>query len=141
MGAGRRDLTSEEREAILREILLKSVGSFMPRLAKGFGEDLAAKYNCNVRTIRRIHAQAKANGALTGVMKVNVASKKKGRMLSAVDSSEMERTVSLELKEARLMDELSRMLEGIVLSDGSAESSADGIISEFGIEVIELNDE
>ncbi|RHY66542.1 hypothetical protein DYB30_013572, partial [Aphanomyces astaci] len=61
-------------------------------------------------------------------------------MLSAVDSSEMERTVSLELKEARLMDELSRMLEGIVLSDGSAESSADGIISEFGIEVIELND-
>ncbi|RHZ30985.1 hypothetical protein DYB37_012063 [Aphanomyces astaci] len=58
-------------------------------------------------------------------------------MLSAVDSSEMDRTVSLELKEARLMDELSRMLEGIVLSDGSAESSADDIISEFGIELLD----
>ncbi|RHY08445.1 hypothetical protein DYB28_003136 [Aphanomyces astaci] len=62
-------------------------------------------------------------------------------MLSAVDSSEMQRTVSLELNEARLMDELSRMPKGILLSDGSAESSADDIIGEFGIEVIKLNDD
>ncbi|RHZ01499.1 hypothetical protein DYB37_011943 [Aphanomyces astaci] len=62
-------------------------------------------------------------------------------MLSVVDSSEMQRTVSLELKEARLMDELSRMPKGILLSDGSAESSVDDIISEFGIEVIKLNDD
>ncbi|ETV85562.1 hypothetical protein H257_03270 [Aphanomyces astaci] len=45
------------------------------------------------------------------------------------DNTEMQRTVSLELKEARLMDELSRMPKCILLSDGSAESSADDIIT------------
>ncbi|KAF0694849.1 Aste57867_14313 [Aphanomyces stellatus] len=80
MGAGRRDLTSEEREAILREICLKSSGSYMDRLPKGFGRELATKYNCNETTIRRIHARAKEQGATSGNMKVSVANKKKGKV-------------------------------------------------------------
>ncbi|RLO02223.1 hypothetical protein DYB28_014579 [Aphanomyces astaci] len=48
MAPGRRDLTNDEREAILRETLLKSNGSYASRLPKGFGPYLASKYQCNV---------------------------------------------------------------------------------------------
>ncbi|KAH9136660.1 hypothetical protein AeRB84_018315 [Aphanomyces euteiches] len=77
---GRRDLTNEEREAILREVFLRSTNGCMARLPKGFGRELAVKYNCNVSTIRRILARAKDQGVLEGNMFVSVASMKKGRV-------------------------------------------------------------
>ncbi|RHY27557.1 hypothetical protein DYB32_006702 [Aphanomyces invadans] len=39
----RRNLTDDEREAILREVLLRSNGSYMTRLPKGFSQELAEK--------------------------------------------------------------------------------------------------
>ena len=76
----RRDLTNEEREAILREILLKSNETCLSRLPKGFGHELATRYNCDVSTIRRVLCRAKNQGLLQGNMKVSVASRKKGRV-------------------------------------------------------------
>ncbi|KAF0711269.1 Aste57867_5338 [Aphanomyces stellatus] len=64
---GRRDLTSEEREAILREVFLMSDGSVKKRLPKGFGDYLTGKYNCH-------------QGITEGNMMVSVANKKKGNV-------------------------------------------------------------
>ncbi|KAF0716072.1 Aste57867_3043 [Aphanomyces stellatus] len=64
-----RELSDTEREAILREVLLKSNGSYTARLPNGFGAYLAEKYNRDVTTIR------------SGNMKVSVASQKKGRVV------------------------------------------------------------
>ena len=75
-----RDLTNEEREAILREILLKSNETCLSRLPKGFGHELTTRYNCDVSTIRRVFCRAKNQGLLQGNMKVSVASRKKGRV-------------------------------------------------------------
>ncbi|KAF0709244.1 hypothetical protein AaE_012926, partial [Aphanomyces astaci] len=80
MAPGRRDLTNDEREAILRETLLKSNGSYASRLPKGFGPYLASKYQCNVSCIRKILARAKDQGVATGNMQVSVANKKKGKV-------------------------------------------------------------
>ncbi|RLO08006.1 hypothetical protein DYB28_013592 [Aphanomyces astaci] len=80
MAPGRRDLTNDEREAILRETLLKSNGSYASRLPKGFGPYLASKYECNVSCIRKILARAKDQGVATGNMQVSVANKKKGKV-------------------------------------------------------------
>ncbi|KAF0685392.1 Aste57867_22705 [Aphanomyces stellatus] len=77
---GRQDLTIEEREAILREFFLISSGSFKARLPNGFGDALAAKYNCHVTTIRNVLKCAKEQGVVEGNMMVSVASKKKGRV-------------------------------------------------------------
>ncbi|RHY91276.1 hypothetical protein DYB31_010275, partial [Aphanomyces astaci] len=51
-----RNLTDDEREAILREVLLRSNGSYITRLPKGFSQELADKYKCHVSTIRRVLA-------------------------------------------------------------------------------------
>ncbi|RHZ32202.1 hypothetical protein DYB37_007986 [Aphanomyces astaci] len=80
MAPGRRDLTNDEREAILRETLLKSNGSYASRLPKGFGPYLASKYQCNVSCIRKILARAKDQGVATGNMQVSVTNKKKGKV-------------------------------------------------------------
>ncbi|KAF0717758.1 Aste57867_2111 [Aphanomyces stellatus] len=77
---GRRDLTSEEREAILREVFLISNGSVKKRLPKGFGDYLAGKYNCHVTTIRKVIKRAKEQGITEGNMMVSVANKKKGNV-------------------------------------------------------------
>ncbi|KAF0706968.1 hypothetical protein AaE_013851 [Aphanomyces astaci] len=79
MGTGRRDLTNDEREAILRETLLKSSGSYCTRLPKGFGEYLANKYSCHIVTIRKVLAQAKDQGVGDGNMIVSVVNLKKGK--------------------------------------------------------------
>ncbi|KAF0705717.1 hypothetical protein AaE_014395 [Aphanomyces astaci] len=76
----RRNLTDDEREAILREVLLRSNGSYITRLPKGFSQELADKYKCHVSTIRRVLAVAKQQGIGGGNMKVTVASKMKGRV-------------------------------------------------------------
>ncbi|KAF0698111.1 hypothetical protein As57867_011205, partial [Aphanomyces stellatus] len=78
---GRQDLTIEEREAILRELFLISSGSFKARLPNGFGDALAAKYNCHITTIRNVLKRAKEQGVVEGNMMVSVASKKKGRVV------------------------------------------------------------
>ncbi|ETW05208.1 hypothetical protein H310_04196 [Aphanomyces invadans] len=72
-----RNLTDDEREAILREVLLRRNGSYMTRLPKGFSQELAEKYNCIVSTIRRVFAVAKQQGIGEDNMKVSVARKMK----------------------------------------------------------------
>ncbi|KAF0684572.1 Aste57867_23454 [Aphanomyces stellatus] len=79
MAADRRELTNEEREAILREALMHSNGHFMKRMPNGFGQMLAAKYSCHVSCVRRILQHARVQGMGSGNMIVSVASKKKGR--------------------------------------------------------------
>ncbi|RHZ31362.1 hypothetical protein DYB37_012220 [Aphanomyces astaci] len=76
----RRNLTDDEREAILREVMLRSNGSYITRLPKGFSQELADKYKSHVSTIRRVLAVAKQQGIGGGNMKVTVASKMKGRV-------------------------------------------------------------
>ncbi|ETV85481.1 hypothetical protein H257_03211 [Aphanomyces astaci] len=80
MTTERRNLTNEEREAILREVLLHSNGSYLSRLPKGLSQELTVKYSCHVATIRRVLAVAKQQGVGHGNMKVTVASRKKGRV-------------------------------------------------------------
>ncbi|RHY58577.1 hypothetical protein DYB30_006472 [Aphanomyces astaci] len=80
MGIGRRELTNDEREAILRETLLKSTDGFPTRLPRGFGPYLASKYHCHVSCIRKVLARAKAQGVADGNMNVSVASLKKGKV-------------------------------------------------------------
>ncbi|KAF0685054.1 hypothetical protein As57867_003497, partial [Aphanomyces stellatus] len=70
----------DERESILREVLLRSNGSYMERLPKGFGRELAQKYTCDERTIRKILQRAKAQGIANGNMHVSVANRKKGNV-------------------------------------------------------------
>ncbi|RHY99099.1 hypothetical protein DYB37_011011, partial [Aphanomyces astaci] len=57
-----RNLTNEEREVILREVLLRSNGSYLSRLPKGLSQELAVKYSCHMATIRRVLAVAKQQG-------------------------------------------------------------------------------
>ncbi|KAF0696063.1 hypothetical protein As57867_006353, partial [Aphanomyces stellatus] len=76
---GRRDLTNEEREAIIREVLLKSNGSYMTRLPKGFGQSLADKYLCGVSTVRKVIALAR-HSFDAGDMTVCIGNKKKGKV-------------------------------------------------------------
>ncbi|KAF0689225.1 hypothetical protein As57867_003202, partial [Aphanomyces stellatus] len=76
----RKDLSNDERESILREVLLRSNGSYMERLPKGFGRELAQKYTCDERTIRKILQRAKAQGIANGNMHVSVANRKKGNV-------------------------------------------------------------
>ncbi|KAF0682600.1 Aste57867_25287 [Aphanomyces stellatus] len=66
MAAGSRELTNGEREAILREVLLRYDGVFMKRMPNGLGRELADKYSCHESCIRN--------------MNVCVASMKKGRV-------------------------------------------------------------
>ncbi|KAF0729773.1 hypothetical protein Ae201684_012664 [Aphanomyces euteiches] len=80
MAAGKRDLTNEERECILREVLLHSKQAFMMRLPKGLCAHLAAKYNCHVSSIRRVLSRAKSQGIQDGNMRVCVKNRKKGRV-------------------------------------------------------------
>ncbi|RHY83768.1 hypothetical protein DYB26_014837, partial [Aphanomyces astaci] len=80
MRVNKRDLTNDDREAILREILLNSSKTSLARLPNGIAQVLAEKYNCHHSTIRRVFAQAKKQGVTTGNMKVSVASRKKGRV-------------------------------------------------------------
>ncbi|ETV89806.1 hypothetical protein H310_15357 [Aphanomyces invadans] len=80
MQVNKRDLTNEDREAILREILLQSSTKSLARLPKGLAQLLAEKYNCHASTIRRVFARAKEQGVAVGNMKVSVASKKQGRV-------------------------------------------------------------
>ncbi|KAF0683350.1 Aste57867_24606 [Aphanomyces stellatus] len=75
---GRPDLTNQEREAILREVFLKSPGSYQSRLLKGYGEELATKYKCDVSTIRKVLARAKKQGVADGNMLVSVSNWRKG---------------------------------------------------------------
>ncbi|KAF0684714.1 Aste57867_23326 [Aphanomyces stellatus] len=77
---GARELTDNEREAILREVLLRSNGTYMKRLPNGFGNEMASKYNCDERTIRRVLQRAKEQGDVDGNMAVSVASRKKGHV-------------------------------------------------------------
>ncbi|KAF0696312.1 Aste57867_12926 [Aphanomyces stellatus] len=77
---GARELTDNEREAILREVLLRSNGTYMKRLPNGFGNEMASKYNCDERTIRRVLQRAKEQGAVDGNMAVSVASRKKSHV-------------------------------------------------------------
>ncbi|KAF0682599.1 hypothetical protein As57867_025208, partial [Aphanomyces stellatus] len=80
MGTGRQDLANEEREAILREVLLKSNGKFLTRLPRGYGQELANKYSCHPATIRKVLARAKEQGVSVGNMSVSVANKKPGKV-------------------------------------------------------------
>ncbi|KAH9143602.1 hypothetical protein AeRB84_012395 [Aphanomyces euteiches] len=80
MGTGRRDLTSEERDAILREVLLESKNGYMARLPKGFSQVLASKYGCHQSTIRKVLARAKQQGVADGNMRVSVLNRKRGRV-------------------------------------------------------------
>ncbi|RLO08794.1 hypothetical protein DYB28_002042, partial [Aphanomyces astaci] len=80
MRVNKRDLTNDDREAILREILLNSSKTSLARLPNGIAQVLAEKYNCHHSTIRRVFALAKEQGVTTGNMKVSVASRKKGRV-------------------------------------------------------------
>ncbi|ETV93826.1 hypothetical protein H310_12388 [Aphanomyces invadans] len=75
-----RDLTNEDLEAILREILLNSSKTSLTRLPNGIAQLLAEKYGCHHSTIRRVFAQAKQQGVVDGNMKVLVASRKKGKV-------------------------------------------------------------
>ncbi|RHY41501.1 hypothetical protein DYB38_013685 [Aphanomyces astaci] len=71
MRVNKRDLTNDDREAILREILLNSSKTSLARLPNGIAQVLAEKYNCHHSTIRRVFAQAKKQGVTTGNMKVS----------------------------------------------------------------------
>ncbi|KAF0683121.1 Aste57867_24809 [Aphanomyces stellatus] len=77
---GRPDPLNQEREAILREVFLKSPGSYQSRLPKGFEEDLATKYKCHVSTIRKVLPRAKKQGVADSNMLVSVSNRKKGRV-------------------------------------------------------------
>ncbi|RHZ07823.1 hypothetical protein DYB26_012031 [Aphanomyces astaci] len=72
MRVNKRDLTNDDREAILREILLNSSKTSFARLSNGIAQVLAEKYNCHHSTIRRVFSQAKEQGVTTGNMKVSV---------------------------------------------------------------------
>ncbi|ETV67879.1 hypothetical protein H257_16004 [Aphanomyces astaci] len=65
-----RNVADDEREGILREVLLLSNGSYMSTLSKGQSQHLADKYNCHVSTIHRVLALAKQQGVGHGNMKV-----------------------------------------------------------------------
>ncbi|ETV71733.1 hypothetical protein H257_13160 [Aphanomyces astaci] len=62
MTTKRRNLTDDEREAILREVLLHSNGSYMARLPRGSSQVQVDKYNCHMSTIRLVLAVAKRQG-------------------------------------------------------------------------------
>ncbi|KAF0704903.1 Aste57867_7214 [Aphanomyces stellatus] len=75
----KRNLTNEEREAILREMFLRSNGKCIERMPNGFGPSLASKYGCDESTISRMLARAKSQGVTDGNMAVSVASRIKDR--------------------------------------------------------------
>ncbi|KAF0682707.1 hypothetical protein As57867_025112, partial [Aphanomyces stellatus] len=81
------DLANEEREAILREVLLKSNGKFLTRLPRGYGQELANKYSCHPATIRKVIARAKEQGVSVGNMSVSVANKKPGKVGRKINRS------------------------------------------------------
>ncbi|RHZ29279.1 hypothetical protein DYB26_009070 [Aphanomyces astaci] len=71
MRFNKRDLTNDDREAILREILLNSSKTSLARLPNGITQVLAEKNNCHHSTIRRVFAQAKEQGVTTGNIKIS----------------------------------------------------------------------
>ncbi|KAF0684296.1 Aste57867_23714 [Aphanomyces stellatus] len=76
---GKPDLTNQAREAIIREVFLKSSGNFLARLPNGLGSELAAKYSCTESTIRKLLSRARKQGVVDGNMSFSVANRKKGR--------------------------------------------------------------
>ncbi|RQM19596.1 hypothetical protein B5M09_011407 [Aphanomyces astaci] len=153
MTTERRNLTNEEREAILREVLLHSNGSYLSRLPKGLSQELTVKYSCHVATIRRVLAVAKQQGVphmskrkeeRRGLLPQNVTCPRDffdaaRAKLDGMASSELDRVLAAELKEARCADELAQVLEAIIVAIALSDDESDDMISamaEVGIDPV-----